>query len=211
MFRVLAAAVIAVAVFIFLCNIWIILSSFGRVYDNPAAIPANKVAVVLGTSKYVKTGVLNKHFQNRIAAAAELYRKNKIRHIIVSGDNAERWHDEPTDMKNALIDEYGIPEKDITRDYAGFRTLDSIVRAKKIFGQNKFTIVSDGFHNYRAVFLGTNHGMDVLAYSSQDVPLRQSYKAKLREIIARVKAILDIYILKTEPAVLGAPVELQMQ
>jgi SanA protein len=186
------------------------MSTQNRVYSDIAKIPKHDVGLVLGTSKYVKTGVLNQHFKNRIAAAAQLYHLDKVKHLIASGDNAERWHDEPTDMKKALM-EQGVPDSAITRDYAGFRTLDSVVRAKKIFGQQKFIIISDEFHTYRAVFLSDHHNIEAIALASKNVPLRYSFKAKSREIIARVKAVLDIYVLKTEPTVLGSPIELPIQ
>lgn len=196
-----------VILFVVACNFWIIFSTQDRIFSSAAKIPQNDVGLILGTSKYVKTGVLNLHFQNRIAAAAELYHLGKVKHFIASGDNAERWHDEPTDMKQALL-EHGVPDSAITRDYAGFRTLDSVVRAKKIFNSPKFTIISDKFHTYRAVFICDHFDIETVAFSSKDVPFNISYKVKSREIIARVKAILDIFVLGTEPKVLGSEIEL---
>jgi SanA protein len=207
MFRAFSGLSAIVLLFVIACNLWIIFSTRNRIFSSAAEIPQNDVGVVLGTSKYVKTGVLNLHFQNRMAAAAELFRLGRVKHLIVSGDNAERWHDEPTDMKKAL-QEHGVPDSAITRDYAGFRTLDSVVRAKKIFGIPKFTIISDKFHTYRAVFLCDHFDIEAIAFSSRDVPFNVSYKVKSREIIARVKAILDIYVLGTEPKVLDSEVAL---
>ncbi|MFQ5630870.1 MAG: vancomycin high temperature exclusion protein [bacterium] len=152
-----------VVLFVFVCNAWIVLSTHDRVYSEITGLPESNVGLVLGTSKYVKTGVLNLHFLNRLAAAAQLYHQGKVKHIIVSGDNAEKWHDEPTDMKEELM-AHGVPDSAITRDYAGLRTLDSVVRAKKIFGQNAFILVTDEFHTYRAIFLFDNHHIKAIAY-----------------------------------------------
>lgn len=208
--KVLFTLVLLPLLFVAICNVWIVAQTAGRIYDDPARMPANDVGLVLGTSKYFKKGTINAHFQNRIAAAAALYRAGKVKHLIASGDNSERWHDEPTDMKKALVLQ-GVPDSAITRDYAGFRTFDSIVRARKIFGQTRLTIISDRFHNYRALFLGDHFGIRGIALASQEVPLKNSYKTKWREIIARVKAVLDIYLLRTEPRVLGEPVRLNMK
>jgi SanA protein len=109
------------------------------------------VGLVLGTSQYLKNGYLNWYFKYRIEATVELYKKGKIDFILVSGDNSHKNYDEPTAFKNELI-KRGIPADQIYLDYAGFRTLDSVVRAKEIFGQTSITIISQKFHNERAIY-----------------------------------------------------------
>lgn len=104
-------------------------------YNNVEAIPYNRVGLLLGTSKYLSNGRLNHYYQNRIEATLQLFRAHKIDYIIVSGDNSRAEYDEPTDMKNDLVAS-GVPEERIFLDYAGFRTLDSVVRCRDIFGQS---------------------------------------------------------------------------
>ncbi|MBC7862935.1 MAG: YdcF family protein, partial [Bacteroidia bacterium] len=140
----------SVLIFTFICDRWIISNTKKQIFTDIESLPNNKVGLVLGTVKDASGGRRNLFFDYRIQAAAELFKEGKIKHIIVSGDNHIAGYDEPSDMRDALIAE-GVPANCITLDYAGFRTLDSVVRCKKVFGQSKFTIISQKFHNERAV------------------------------------------------------------
>ncbi len=182
----------------------------GKVLSERDRLPANDVGLVLGTSKFSGPHRRrNPHFDNRMMAAAELYRAGKVRHLLLSGDNGTRGYDEPTDMKAALL-ALGVPADAMTLDDAGFRTLDSVVRAKAVFGQKRLTIITDGFHTYRAVFLALHEGIDAVAYPSREVAARDSFKSRVREYLADVRACLDLYILRTKPKFLGAPVEVRV-
>jgi len=110
-------------------------------------------------------------------------------------------------MKQAVM-ALGVPESAITLDYAGFRTLDSVVRAREVFGQQKLTIITDEFHAYRAVFLARQYGIDAVAYCSAEVPMSRSAEARIREYGARVKAVLDLFVLHTRPRFLGPKEEI---
>ena len=184
------------------CNFWVEYSTKKQVFDDIASLPANDVGMVLGTSRYTKRGYDNPYFYNRIRAAVELYKQDKIKHIIVSGDNSLKEYNEPKHMRKALIDR-GIPEKAITMDFAGFRTLDSVVRSKKVFGQKSITIISQEFHNQRAVFIANHRAIEAIGFNAKDVPLGFSWKTRVREYFARCKAILDIVILNKQPNFLG--------
>ena len=105
-------------------------------------------------------------------------------------------------MKNALL-EKGVPAERIYLDYAGFRTLDSVVRAKEIFGQDRITVDSQRFHNERAIFLASHHGIDAIGFDAQEVDMRYSFKTLCREQFAKVKAVLDIYLFRRQPHLLG--------
>ncbi|MGY8690024.1 MAG: SanA/YdcF family protein [Verrucomicrobiales bacterium] len=164
----------------------------------------NEVALVLGTSKKVAPKRKNQHFENRLRMAAELYRKDKAQYLLVSGDNRSKYYNEPQDMRDALVD-MGIPGNDIRRDFAGLRTLDSMVRAHEIFQLDTFTVVTDGFHLPRAIFIGRHYGMDVTGVASKRVPFRTSFKTEFRECFARVKAVLDVHLLGTRPHHGGDP------
>jgi SanA protein len=188
-------------------NIWITHRATGKIYSDVESIPENEVALLLGANKTGAYGGPNLFFRYRIEAAAALYKAGKIHLIIVSGDNHKKEYDEATDMRDALI-ALGVPEAAITLDYAGFRTLDSVVRCKKIFGTDKITIISQKFHNQRALFIAAKYGIDAIAFNAQDVPSRYALKTSVREYFARFKAVLDLYVVHTAPKFLGDPVPL---
>ncbi len=175
---------------------WISFKAKGLTYDDIDTIPKNKVGLVLGASKWAPSGNINLFYKHRVDAAVALYKAGKIDYILVSGDNGRKDYDEPTDFKNDLVAN-GIPAEHIFLDYAGFRTLDSIVRAKKIFGQNAITIISQKFHNERAIYIAQHNDIDAVAYNAKDV-----YKTPPREYLARTKARLDL-LFNVTPKFLG--------
>ena len=177
-------------------------ASIGRTFTDVTLIPHRHVGLVLGCPKQLSAGRPNLFFRNRISAASDLYRHGKVDYLIVSGDNHVHSYDEPTDMKIALI-ESGVPENRIYLDYAGFRTLDSVVRAKEIFGQQTITVVSQHFHNQRAIFLATHRGIDAIGFDAPEVDYRYSFKTRCREQFAKVRAVLDIYLFRKQPHFLG--------
>jgi SanA protein len=185
---------------IFLANRQIEQATDGLVY-NTTQLPANKAGLLLGTSQYLKSGRPNRYFANRMVAAAELYKAGKIGVIVASGDNKSVKDNEPLDMKNALI-RLGVPEEKIYLDYAGFRTFDSVVRMKEIFGQTDFTVISQEFHNCRAVFIANRLGMHAIGYNAQDVGAYNGFKTNLREKFSRVKVFIDLWTGK-QPKFLG--------
>lgn len=186
---------------------WVIQSNAkGKVFDRVSECPKVKVALVLGTSRTNKLGNDNLYFSYRIKAAVELYRAGKVKFILVSGDNSIETYDEPTDMKNALI-AAGIPANRIYLDYAGFRTLDSMERALKVFGQKEVIVVSQRFHNERAIYLGEHFGMTVYGYNAQDVAKMGGFKTKVRERFARMKVFWDI-LFGVDSKFLGEPVKI---
>jgi SanA protein len=124
--------------------------------------------------------------------------------VIVSGDNSTQYYDEASAMKKALV-ENGVPDSVITLDYAGFRTLDSVVRCKWVFGQSDIILVSQEFQNERALFIAEHFGINAVGFNAQDVPEGYGLKTSIREYFARVKAVLDIYVLKTQPKFPGPP------
>lgn len=163
--------------------------------------------MLLGTIKILPNGRPNLYYGYRVEAAVALYKAGKIDYILVSGDNSTEDYNEPETFQTDLI-AAGIPADRIYLDYAGFRTLDSVVRCHKIFGQQSFTIISQPFHNHRALFLAMANDLDAVAFNARDVSLRAGFKVMLREYLARFKAFLDIYILRTQPKFLGKPVQI---
>lgn len=169
-----------------------------RLFRSIETVPANDVGLVLGTAKTTKRGNTNLHFKQRIEAAAALYRSGRVRHLLVSGDNHIAGYDEPTDMRDALI-AAGVPESAITRDYAGFRTLDSVVRAQTVFGLERFTILTEEFHCPRALWIARRHGLDAVAFAAPDLSVRWSLRVKVREQLARAWCAVDLYLLHRNP------------
>ncbi|MDN5203616.1 ElyC/SanA/YdcF family protein [Fulvivirgaceae bacterium BMA10] len=194
--------VIVLTFFLVGSNIFIVSATKDLLSEDIQELPENKVALVLGTSKKLNNGNPNPYFHYRIDAAANLYHQKKVKHFILSGDNMTKFYNEPIDMKKALMAR-GVPEAAITLDYAGFRTLDSIVRCKEIFGQDKITIVTQQFHSYRALFIGKYHGMDVVAFGARTLKGNRSLKVTLREFLARPLALVDLYVLNKAPRYLG--------
>jgi len=174
-----------------------------RVFRSVDAVPAREIGLVLGTSRVTPRGKPNLHFNQRIAAAAALYHAGKVRHLLVSGDNHVATYDEPTDMRAALM-AAGVPASAITCDYAGFRTLDSVVRAKNVFGLSQCTIISEDFHCPRALWIAQLHGLDAIAFAAPDVSLKSwSLRAGVREQFARAWCAMDLYVLHRQPHFAG--------
>ena len=184
----------------------IVQSAKNKTYDSVALIPKNKVGLVLGTSKMTKNGWQNLYFTYRVDAAVELYHNGKIDFILISGDNGSKEYDEPSDFKVELIKK-GIPENRIILDYAGFRTLDSVNRAKEIFGQKRITIISQKFHNERAIFLAQHFGIEAIGYNAKDVSKKYGFWIKIREYLARTKAIIDVTF-DVQPKFLGKKIKI---
>jgi len=189
---------------VLLTNVLIERSVADKVYNSTKDIPANKVGLLLGTIKTLSNGNVNLYYKYRINAALELYRAGKIRYVLVSGDNSRAEYDESTTMKNDLV-AGGIPESKIFLDYAGFRTLDSVVRSKEVFGQESITCISQQFHNERAIFIAKNKGINAIGYNAKDVSYRYDKKTKFREKLARIKMVLDLIVGK-QPKFLGEKV-----
>jgi SanA protein len=176
------------------------------IYNNIQHIPPKQAALLLGTSKFLKDGQINQYYQNRILAVIELYKAGKIKYIIVSGDNSVTNYNEPLDMKNDLI-LLGVPDSLIYLDYAGFRTFDSVIRANKIFGQDKFIVISQLFHNERTIFIARHYNIEAFGYNAKDVTSYMGFRIHLREIFARAKVFLDLLVDK-QPRFLGDKVKI---
>lgn len=185
--------------FILHCNYEVIQTAKGATYNKIDELPYNRVGVVLGTSKYLVGGGINQYYENRMKAASQVYFDGKVDYLLVSGDNALMEYNEPIRMKKSLV-KLGVPEERIYLDYAGFRTLDSVIRAKKVFGLDAFTVISQKFHNERAIYIGKKNNIEIVAYNAVN-PSRKNIAR--REVLARIRAYLDVNILGTQPKFLG--------
>lgn len=175
-----------------------------NLYDSIKDLPSREVGLLLGTSPRTRKGTASEFFQNRIEAAVVLYRSGRIRYILASGDNSSMQYNEPIYMQKELMAR-GIPADRIVLDYAGFSTLDSVIRARKVFGQEDPIIISQRFHNERALYIAASQNMNAVAYNAKDVGGVAGLSVLVREVLARVKALLDVHILNRTPKFLGDP------
>lgn len=199
---VLAALPLLALLLIGCANWWVIKSTEDKVLTDISMLNGRSVALVLGTSNKLRNGSANPYFENRIKAAAELFKEGKVSHFILSGDNRSKYYNEPVLMRKALM-LLGVPDSVITLDYAGLRTLDSIVRSKEVFGQDKILIITQSFHSYRALFISNYYHIDALALVALEPVSEASIAVYVREYLARTKAVLDLYVLNTAPRHLG--------
>lgn len=206
--KVLSWIALSVSLFVLVTNVWIVQRGRTKIYSLKDA-PDNKVALVLGTSKKTSSGGENRYFKERMETAASLYKGSKAEHILVSGDNGSKYYNEPRDMLQALGD-LKIADTVVTLDYAGFRTFDSIVRSKEVFGQDKITIVTQRFHSYRALFIADYVGIDAVAVAAGEEN-SVGNSLLIREVIARTLAVLDLFVLRSQPKYLGEKVILQIK
>lgn len=193
--------------FIILSNYKVKTAAKSKIYDTVSEVPKHKVGLVLGTIKTLANGRTNLYYNYRINAAVSLYKSNKVDYLLISGDNSKTTYDEPSTFKEDLIKK-GIPADKIYLDYAGFRTLDSVVRAKAIFGLSNFIVISQQFHNERAIYLAKHHGINAIGYNAKDVTSRYGFKTQLREYLAKTKAVLDIFF-NVSPKFLGKKIVIQ--
>ncbi|MGE5399547.1 MAG: vancomycin high temperature exclusion protein [Ignavibacteriales bacterium] len=179
-----------ISLVIFFCNNKINSEAGRFVYDDLNSIPANKAGLLLGTGKYLKPRVVNLYFAYRIKAAVELYKAGKIKVIIVSGN---KYNKEPKNMRADLI-KNGVPEEVIFSDDEGYRTYDSVVRCSEVFGYQSFTVISQDWHNKRAVFIARKLGLNAIGYNAEDVKGFMGLETDIRELFSRVKVFMDLYL-----------------
>lgn len=206
-----AAGLVGIACLLaFACELWIASVASAGCFDRVADVPHASAALVLGCSESLPNGNDNPYFGPRIDTAAELFHAGRVAHVIVSGDNHSVTYDEPTAMKAALV-ERGVPADRVHCDHAGFRTLDSVVRAELVFGQKRFVVVSQRFHAERAVFLARSRGLEAFGFCAPGIAGGVGgvgLRLRLREVAARCMAVLDAHVLGTQPKFLGEPVVL---
>jgi SanA protein len=203
--KIVLLLISVLALGVFLTYHWVSFKAKDSLYDSVSDIPKNKVGLLLGVNKFAYNGNVNLFYKYRLDAAVVLYKAGKIEYILVSGDNSRKNYDEPTNFKNDLIAN-GVPEDKIVLDFAGFRTLDSVIRAKEIFGQNALTIISQKFHNQRAIYIADHFKIQAVAYNAKAVKDRNIVIA--REYLARSKASLDL-VFNVQPKFLGEKITIE--
>ncbi|MBU2974276.1 MULTISPECIES: vancomycin high temperature exclusion protein [Zobellia] len=207
LYKIGGLLIIVLFLFILLCDYIISSSAEGKTFSDSNEITKNRVGLVLGTSKKLIGGLPNPYYTYRIKATVELYNAQKIDFVLVSGDNGTRYYNEPNTFKKDLMAN-GIPPEKIFLDFAGFRTLDSMVRAKEVFGLDNVTVISQEFHNQRAIYLAEKKGLKAIGYNATGISGKEGLKVHLREYLARVKVFLDL-LFNTQPKFFGERVEIK--
>jgi len=192
------AFVIICLALMLICNQIVVNNAKGKVFSDIDSIRYNRVGLLLGTTPQARIGrITNYFFIYRIDAAEELYKAGKIEQILISGDeNSLDGINEPECMRDSLVSR-GIPAKDIILDGKGYRTINSIINANKVYGLRSFTIISQEFHNERAIYQAEHLGLDIegiQAYNAEMPKSRRAFLTTIREYLARVKMFLDIFI-----------------
>jgi len=193
--RLSIMAMIIITIIIIGCYIAVSINANNTTYDSIKAIPYNIVGLILGTSPVTPQGEHNYYFDNRIYATVELYGQGKIKQIIASGGDysAQNGCNELTAMRDSLV-AHGVPDSVITLDYQGLRTLNSIVKAKDIYNLDSLTIISQKYHNERAIWLAEHYGIHAIAYNASTPDItNKRIKNISREFLARIKMFLDIF------------------
>lgn len=161
-------------------------------------IPHFHTALLLGTSKYVRQGGENLYYRYRLEAAHELWKQGIVEEILISGDNRVDNYNEPKTFKEDLM-KMGVPDSIIFMDPLGLRTYDSVIRSLEVYGCDSVLIVSQPFQNLRALFIADKKGIFAKAYNASDGAGKEGFNIQFRERLARVKALLDVYVLNTKP------------
>jgi SanA protein len=208
-FRFYIPVSLLVLVFTFYCSYRVEKNAKGKLYTDVSEVPYNKVGLLLGTCKTMKDRkTINPFWKFRLEAAYALWKAKKIDRILISGDNGWHGYNEPQDFLDEFI-AMGIPDSCLVCDFAGFRTHDSVIRCKKIFGQKKVTIISQQFHNERALFIARKYGLEAVGFNANDVSFRSGLYTFFREKAARVLLFLDLYVLDTQPHFLGKKISIK--
>jgi SanA protein len=167
--------------------------------EDPAALPAVEVALVLGAAPIGPEGGPNRYLEYRLDAAAALWRAGKVRYLLVSGDRRPPDYDEPSAMRTRLIAR-GVPATAIYRDFEGVRTRDSIVRARSVFGLQRLIVVSQAFHANRAIFLARHDGIEAWGLAARDVDHAYSIFTELRRYPSALRAYYDVWFAPPDAA-----------
>ena len=193
---IIIMAVVCIVVMM-VCNQIVVNNAEGKVFSDIDSIKYNKVGLLLGTTPQARIGrITNAFFTYRIDAAEQLYKSRKIEKILISGDeNSLDGVNEPECMRDSLVSR-GIPAKDIILDGKGYRTINSIINANKVYGLKSFTIISQKFHNERAIYQAGHLGLnveDLQAFNAKMPKSRRAYITTIREYLARVKMFIDLF------------------
>ena len=187
-------ALASIIIVISVCDIMVICNAEGRTYSSTDEIPAYGTALLLGTSPTSSRHTRNNSFYNRIHAAADLFHAGKVSRIIASGGDysLNGGRDEPLCMKQCLVNA-GVPADSITLDYDGRRTILSIINARDKYGLDSIIIVSQHYHNQRALMQADHFRLNAIGFDAAPTPaFIDKARNWARERLARVKLMYEL-------------------
>lgn len=205
----LVVAVLLAALAFVSANLWVLGRTHGRVERTLPACSGAPVAIVFGTSRWTRSGARNPYFDARMSASARLLRLGIVDHLLLSGDNHTRFYNEPVAMRGDLR-ERAVADIDMTLDYAGFSTFDTLTRARHVFGVEEAVLVTQAWHLPRALFIADAVGIDATGCAAPSGRSRGEWRLQVREWVARAALLGDLYLWGREPHFLGAPEPLQI-
>ncbi|HAA45636.1 MAG: SanA protein [Halomonas sp. 54_146] len=185
-------------------NFWVLATTAAYIEQQPQQCRPAKVGIVFGTSHWTRSGVRNPHFHARMYTATQLINQAQVDHLLLSGDNRTQAYNEPRAMWRELY-RRGVAAEQLTMDFAGFSTYDTLARARDVFQLDRALLITQSWHLPRAVYIGRALGMDVTGCVADDQTIDVDWRLKLREWAARVATLGDLYIWGREPYFLGAP------
>ncbi|MCI0510670.1 SanA protein [Chromohalobacter marismortui] len=188
-------------------NVWVFAKTAGRIQHDPLVCASEPVGLVFGTAEGLRGGGHNPYFTARMETAAQLLRLGRVQHLLLSGDNSTRYYNEPVSMWRALRDR-NVSTDDMTLDYAGFSTFDSVVRARRVFGVERVLLISQAWHLPRALFIADAIGLKAQGCAVPEGQIAGEWQLWLREWLARAAAVGDLYLWGRDPYFLGPQVTL---
>lgn len=199
---VLGAATLLAALLFVSANLWVLGRTHARIEQTLPVCGGERVAIVFGTSHWTRSGLRNPYFDARMSASARLLRLGRVDHLLLSGDNRTRFYNEPIAMWRDLRGRE-VADADMTLDYAGFSTFDTLVRARDVFGVEEAVLVTQAWHLPRALFIADAVGIDATGCAVPGRQARGEWRLQAREWVARVAMLGDLYLWGREPRFLG--------
>jgi len=203
-----ALSLLAALAFV-LGNLYVLSRTQGKIESALAQCGQEPVGIVFGTSHWTRSGARNPHFEGRMRAAAHLIHAGRVDHLLISGDNSTRYYNEPVTMWRDLRGR-DVRDEDMTLDYAGFSTFDTLVRARDVFGVERALLITQAWHLPRALYIGEALGLEVRGCAAVERDVAGRWRLKLREWVARVATLGDLYLWEREPYFLGPLEPLQI-
>ncbi len=193
-------------------NVWVLTQTQARIQHSLPLCGPERVGIVFGTSHWTRSGVRNPHFDARINAASRLIRLGRVEHLLLSGDNRTRYYNEPVTMWRDLRGQH-VRDEDMTLDYAGFSTFDTLARARDVFGVEQALLVTQSWHLPRALFIADALGIEAVGCAAPERPVAGLWRLQVREWAARASTVGDLYLWGREPYFLGPlePLEIAPQ
>ena len=198
----LSVSLLIAAGLVLAVNLWMLAKTQDRIEYDLMLCSTEPVGIVFGTSYWARGGGRNPHYVNRLEAASRLLRLQRVQHLLLSGDNHTRFYNEPISMWRDLR-AANVREEDMTLDYAGFSTFDTLARAVKVFDISRTLLITQSWHLPRALFIADALGLDARGCAVPARPVAGGWQLRIREWLARVAAVGDIYLWHRNPYFLG--------